>query len=284
MFSIIIPTLNNLKYLKLCLNSIKKNSKLDNEIIVHVSEDKNQQTRNYLKLEKIKFTFTKENVGLCTAINIVAKETSNKYLIYAHDDMYFCPGWEEPLINEIHLIKHNYFYISGSMIEPNSGHIKFNCGETIEEFDEKKLLENLQSLNIKDHQGSHFAPHCVHRDIWESVGGFSEEFNPGIASDPDFNMKLWKIGVRIFKGLNAFKVYHFGSLTTRKNKEIVQNKGDITFLRKWGITTNFFKEHYLKSKTIYKSPLGEPNKNVSFFLGLIKCKIKLAYLNMLNIK
>ena len=78
MFSIIIPTLNNLKYLKLCLNSIKKNSKLDNEIIVHVSEDKNQQTRNYLKLEKIKFTFTKENVGLCTAINIVAKETSNK--------------------------------------------------------------------------------------------------------------------------------------------------------------------------------------------------------------
>ena len=138
MFSIIIPTLNNLKYLKLCLNSIKKNSKLDNEIIVHVSEDKNQQTRNYLKLEKIKFTFTKEYVGLCTAINIVAKETSNKYLIYAHDDMYFCPGWEEPLINEINLIKHNYFYISGSMIEPNSGHIKFNCGETIEEFDEKK--------------------------------------------------------------------------------------------------------------------------------------------------
>ena len=222
--------------------------------------------------------------GIGEEINIVAKETSNKYLIYAHDDMYFCPGWEEPLINEINLIKHNYFYISGSMIEPNSGHIKFNCGETIEEFDEKKLLENLQSLNIKDHQGSHFAPHCVHRDIWELVGGFSEEFNPGIASDPDFNMKLWKIGVRIFKGLNAFKVYHFGSLTTRKNKEIIQNKGDITFLRKWGVTTNFFKEYYLKSKTIYKSPLGEPNKNISFFLGLIKCKIKLAYSNMLNIK
>ena len=284
MFSIIIPTLNNLRYLKLCLRSLKENSKFNNEIIVHVSEDKNNETRDFLTSEKIKFTFTEENVGLCTAINIVAKKASNKYLIYAHDDMYFCPEWEEPLINEIKSIKHNYFYISGSMIEPNSGHIVFNCGETIDDFDEKKLLDNLKNLNIDNHQGSHFAPHCVHKEIWDIVGGFSEEFNPGIASDPDFNMKLWKIGVRIFKGLNSFKVYHFGSLTTRKNKKIVQNKGDITFLKKWGITTSFFKKYYLKSNPIYKSPLKEPKKNLLFFLGLLKCKFKLAYVKALNIK
>ena len=81
---------------------------------------------------------------------------------------------------------------------------------------ENKLLENINKLNFQDHQGSHFAPHLVSKKIWNDVGGFSEEFNPGIASDPDFNMKLWKKGVRIFKGLNNFKVYHFGSITTRK--------------------------------------------------------------------
>ena len=284
MFSIIIPTLNNLKYLKLCLYSIRKNSKLNNEIIVHVSEDKSKETRDFLKSQKIPFTFTEENVGLCTAINIVAKKASNNYLIYAHDDMYFCPEWEKPLINEINSINHNFFYISGSMIEPHSGHIKFNCGQTSEDFDEQKLLNNLHNLNIEDHQGSHFAPHCVHKEIWESVGGFSEEFNPGIASDPDFNMKLWKSGVRIFKGLNSFKVYHFGSLTTRKNKKVIQNKGDITFLKKWGISTNFFRYHYLKSKTIYVSPLKEPNKNILYFFGLLKCKLKLAYINLFKIK
>ena len=32
MFSIIVPTLNNLKYLKLCIRSIKRNSKFDNEM------------------------------------------------------------------------------------------------------------------------------------------------------------------------------------------------------------------------------------------------------------
>ena len=274
--------MNNLKYLKLCIYSIKKNSVLNNEILVHVSEDFQNETRNFLNSKEIKFTYTKENVGLCTAINIIAEKATNQYLIYAHDDMYFCPSWEKPLINEIKNINHKNFYISGSMIEPNSGHIKFNCGENIENFDEKKLLRNLENLNIDDHQGSHFAPHCVHIDLWKKVGGFSEEFNPGIGSDPDFNMKLWKKGCRIFKGLNAFKVYHFGSLTTRKNKNVKQNRGDVTFLKKWGITTSFFKRYYLRSKTFYNGPLTEPQKNLIYCLELLKCKFKLFYVNIFS--
>ena len=38
MFSIIIPTLNNLDYLKLCLDSLNKNSFLKNEILIHVNQ------------------------------------------------------------------------------------------------------------------------------------------------------------------------------------------------------------------------------------------------------
>ena len=38
MFSIIIPTFNNFKYLKLCLHSIKKNSLKNHEIIIHVND------------------------------------------------------------------------------------------------------------------------------------------------------------------------------------------------------------------------------------------------------
>ena len=114
--------------------------------------------------------------------------------------------------------------------------------------------------------------------MWDKVGGFSEEFNPGIGSDPDFNMKLWKEGVRIFKGLNDFKVYHFGSLTTRKKKNFIQNRGDKTFLKKWGITTKFFKKHYLKSKTKYNGPLKEPDKTLGYIFGLLSCKIQSIFL------
>ena len=280
MISIIIPTFNNLPYLKNCIKSINNTSRLDNEIIVHVNEDLKGDTRDYLFKNHIHYTFSKNNIGLCSSINLAVKSSSYKYILYTHDDMYFCPGWEGPLVNEINKINHTLFYISGSMIEANSGHIPYDCGNSLESFDEEKLLNNYMNLNIDDHQGSHFSPHCVHIDIWNKVGGFSEEFNPGMGSDPDFNMKLWKIGVRIFKGLNSFKVYHFGSLTTRKNKNIIRNNGDITFLKKWGITTKFLKKHYLKSKTKYYGPLSNPNKNIFYFIDLLKCKIKLFYVNL----
>ena len=38
MFSVIIPTYNNINYLKLCIKSLKKNSKFNHEIIIHVNE------------------------------------------------------------------------------------------------------------------------------------------------------------------------------------------------------------------------------------------------------
>lgn len=48
MFSILIPTFNNLEYLKICIDSINKNSKFNHEIIVHVNIG-NDGTVDYLK-------------------------------------------------------------------------------------------------------------------------------------------------------------------------------------------------------------------------------------------
>jgi len=273
MFSIVIPTYNNYKYLKLCLSSIKKNSKYNHEVVLHIN-DGNDGSLNYAKENKIKYSYSKINIGLCSSINLASKLSTNKYLLYSHDDMYFCPSWDEYLNDEVKKIGHDNFYLSGTMIEPNSGHIIFNCGEDIESFNENKLLRNIYKLNFQDHQGSHFAPHLVSKKMWNDVGGFSEEFNPGIASDPDFNMKLWKKGVRIFKGLNNFKVYHFGSITTRKKKFFTQNRGDRTFLKKWGITVKFFKKYYLRSKTKYDGPLQNPKISFKFIIDLICCKIR----------
>jgi len=275
MLSIIIPTYNNLEYLKICLKSLKKNSQLKHEIILHVN-DGSDGTLKFAKENNILHSFSVNNVGLCTAINTAVKKASSNLLLYAHDDMYFCPNWDNYLLNEINQIDHNLYYFSGTMIEKNSAHISFNCGETFENFDENKLLNNFDKLVFFNHQGSHFAPHLVHRELWDKVGGFSEEFNPGIGSDPDFNMKLWNEGVRIFKGINNFRVYHFSSITTRK-KNIKSNKGNLIFLKKWGFTHKFFKKHFLRSKTLYMGPLIEPKKNISFYLDLFICKLKILY-------
>ena len=274
MISIVIPTYNNINYLKLCLRSLKKNSSYKHEIIIHIN-DGSDGTLNFVKNNNLKHTISKKNIGLCSSINKAAKLVSNQYILYSHDDMYFCPDWDKILLNEVKSLDHDNFYFSGTMIESNSGHIVYDFGIDIDSFKEEELLSKYKHLNFYDHQGTHFAPHLVSKKMWNKVGGFSEEFNPGIASDPDFNMKLWNEGVRIFKGLNDFKVYHFGSLTTRKKKNLIQNRGDKTFLKKWGFSTKFFKKYYLKSKTKYEGPLSEPKKTFNYFLDLLICKIRL---------
>ena len=277
MISIVIPTFNNLNYLKLCLKSLKRNSTYKHEIIIHIN-DGSDGTLKFVKTNNFKHTFSENNIGLCSSINMAAKLALNKYILYSHDDMYFCPDWDKVLINEVKILDHDNFYFSGTMIEPNSGHIISNFGIDLNTFNEDELLLKYKKLNFYDHQGTHFAPHLVSKKMWDKVGGFSEEFNPGIGSDPDFNMKLWNEGVRIFKGLNDFKVYHFGSLTTRKKKNFIQNRGDKTFLKKWGFSTKFFKKYYLKSKTKYDGPLNEPKKTFEYFLDLLICKIRLVFM------
>mgnify|MGYP001158767631 CR=1 FL=1 len=273
MISIIIPTYNNLDYLKLCIKSIKKNSYYDHEIIFHIN-DGSDGSLHFVRDAGYKYSYSKNNIGLCSAINKAVKLSKYQYILYSHDDMYFCPDWDKVLLDEVKSLNHDNFYLSGTMIEPFSGHIIYNFGTDLRDFKEDELLLKYKDINFYNHQGTHFAPHLVSKKMWDKVGGFSEEFNPGIASDPDFNMKLWKEGVRIFKGLNDFKVYHFGSLTTRKKKNFIQNRGDKTFLKKWGITTKFFKKYYLRTKTKYDGPLIEPKLSIQYFIGLIFCKIQ----------
>ena len=283
MFSIIIPTFNNLNYLKLCISSIKKNSKYNHQIIPHINIG-NDGTKEFIESLNIEFTYTDYNSGICEGMNKASKKAKHDYILYAHDDFYFCPGWDEALNNEVKSINHKNFYLSGIMM--NNGPIKFNCGNSLEDFDEEKLIKNYKNYNHHDFQGSTWAPHLIHKSIWEKVGGFSEEFYPGTGSDPDLNMKLWKTGIRIFKGLNNCKVYHFGSIVTRKYKDhpIIQtesgSKGGKIFLLKWGISIKFFKKFYLKSDKIYEGPLSNPNKNLIYYFQLFVCKLNYLYLKI----
>jgi glycosyltransferase involved in cell wall biosynthesis len=281
MFSIIIPTLNNLDYLKICINSLRKNSEFNHQIIPHVNIG-DDGTEDYLKSEKIDYTFTKHNSGICEGMNVAAKKAIYDYILYAHDDFYFCPGWDTEFKNEVDKIKHNNFYLSGTMIA-STGKDSLDCGTNVKNFNEKKLLENYKKLNFRDFQGSTWAPHLIHKDIWNKVGGFSEEYYPGTGSDPDLNMKLWRENIRIFKGLGKSLVFHFGSVVTRRdNKDTMiktesGNKGNKIFLLKWGISIKFFKKFYLKSDLPYEKELTEPVKGISYLFSLILCKINYLY-------
>ena len=279
MFSIIIPTYNNLEYLKLCIASIKKNSKFEHQIIVHINEG-NDGTLEYLKDQKYKMSFSKENAGVCVGFNKAAALADCKYIVLAHDDMYFCPNWDVVFADEIKKYPENKdFFISGTMVQPFKSYLEFDCGKTLEDFDEEKLLKNVNQLKFDDFQGTHWQPSLVPKSTWDKAGGFSEEFSPGLGSDPDFNMKLWNMGVRLFKGLGKSRVYHFSSISLRKK---AWNNGAKIFLLKWGMSIKFFKKYYLKSDTPFRGLLTEPEKNFNYYFDLAKCKLAYVFHSILS--
>ncbi len=281
MFSIIVPTYNNLEYLKLCLKSIKDNSSFNHEIIVHVNEG-TDGTKSFLENAGHKFTYSANNLGVCVAFNEAVKRASKKYVVLAHDDMYFCPNWDKVFNSELSKLPENSdFFLSGTMVQPFESYINLNCGDTIKNFNEQKLLLELPKIKFDDFQGTHWQPSLIPVKTWKKVEGFSEEFSPGLGSDPDFNMKLWNLGVRLFKGLGECRVYHFSSLSLRKK---AWNNGAKTFLLKWGISIKFFKRYYLKSDTPFNGPLTEPVKNFKYYFDLIKCKLAYFFHSILSRK
>ena len=273
--SIIIPTYNNLNYLKFFLKSLQINSKFDHEIILHINEG-SDGTLDYALKNNIRHTFSDKNIGLCSSMNKAYSLTTTNYILYAHDDMYFCKNWDIFLTDEINKQDNNSYYLTGTNVSTRHGLINFDCGSTYLDFNEKKFNNFCSQDQTPDLQSSHWAPHLIHKELWDKIGGFSEDFNPGDGSDPDFCMKLWKQNVRIFKGVSRFKVYHFNSITTRNDK-IVLNNGTKIFLSKYGFNPKFFRKHYLRGNNSvipFKGRLNNPKKNFSMLLDLTINKIK----------
>ena len=227
LFSILIPTWNNLPFLKLCIESIRKNSSYQHEILVHVNEG-SDGTLEWVRSQGLKYTHSEQNIGVCYALNGLRPQVTADYMVFMNDDMYVCPEWDAALYDEIQRIGNKWFFLSSTLIQPRPFFCKSviapaNYGESLETFDEEKLLKEYAAL--------------PHRDIWDLVGGYSVEYSPGMYSDPDFSAKLWHAGVRLFKGVNKSRVYHFEA---RSTKRIVKNDGSTQFLRKWGITSASF--------------------------------------------
>ena len=280
--SILIPTYNNLNYLKFFINSIKKNSHYKHQIILHINEG-SDGTLKYAKKNKLEYTYSISNIGLCSAINQASKLVKTNYILYAHDDMFFCKKWDLFLKKEVKKFDNNLFYLTGTNVSINNGLINYNCGSTPKNFNEKKFNQFCKNDKSLDLQGSHWAPHLIHKEIWEQIGGFSEEFNPGDGSDPDFCMKLWIENVRIFKCISKFKVYHFNSITTRK-RDVNLNDGTKKFLLKWGFTPRFFRKFYLRTdkNSIYISPLTDPKINFKYIINFLSNKLKFYYTKIFN--
>ncbi len=240
MFSIVIPTWNNLPFLKLAVDTIGRHSAGEHEILVHVN-DGSDGTLTWVREQRLKHTASADNIGICFAVNQAAALATQPYLLYLNDDMAMLPGWDRRLLDVAQRLEGRRFMLSSTMIEPGGGNnpcsIAADYGRDPGSYREAELIRALPSLQRSHWLGSTWPPTLLPRWMWTEVGGYSTELSPGMSSDNDLSMKLWHAGCRTFIGLGDSFVYHFACVSTAR---IVKNDGRLQFLHKWGISQRDF--------------------------------------------
>jgi hypothetical protein len=187
-------------------------------------------------------------------------------MVFVNDDHYLCPDWDAYLNDELEQMTTDYFYLSMTVIEPrgeNPNILIRNFGETATTFDQNRCDKECQQVAKPDWTGATSIPSLVPFILWDLVGGYSIEFSPGSDSDPEFSRKLWECGVRYFKCIGKSRVYHFSSVSAKKNNKGInyfkqQIKDHHLFARKWGMPSKMFTKIFLKYGTPWTGPLAEP--------------------------
>ena len=245
MFSILIPTWNNLSFLKLCIDSIRQHSCVRHEILVHVNEG-SDGTLDWLREQGIRYTHSGGNIGICMAVNHLAGQATQDWLLYMNDDMVCCPGWDSALMARLEAAPDDRIFLSSTLLEPtftgNDRVIVQDHGRSPEQFDAAGLLRHYKDMQRADMPGRASQPTLVAKRWWTMVGGYSLEFSPGMSSDDDLLIKLWITGFRRFEIISDSRLYHFACRSTGR---IRKNRGSREFALKWGITQGEFMRQYL---------------------------------------
>ncbi len=253
--SFIIPSRNNLSYLKMCYNSIRKNAGYIHEICF-ADDASTDGTWEWLQEIGEKDNLVKyyrnpgpEREGLTILYDdLVENVATTDRLFFFHSDMYLMPGAME----QIDKYLEEGVVVSLTRVEPPlhpSGpeKIVMDFGMEPEELKEQELLDwyNRYKPQQETTEGV-FAPWAITRKDFESVGGHDPLFRPQSKEDSDIFNRIQLNGgkfVQTWKGL----VYHMtcrgsrfnpmaGGAVGKDSPEWIHTttKNMREFIRKWG--------------------------------------------------
>tara|TARA_A100001515_G_scaffold102185_1_gene82916 strand:- start:263 stop:1459 length:1197 start_codon:yes stop_codon:yes gene_type:complete len=255
-FSFIIPSRNNLSYLKMCYNSIRKNAGYIHEICF-ADDASTDGTWEWLEeisekdnLVKIYRNVGPEREGLTILYDfLVENVATTDRLFFFHSDMYLMPDAME----EIDKYLKNGVVVSLTRVEPplhpaGPEKIVMDFGLEPEELKEQELLNWFDTDYTWEQETTEgvFAPWAITRDDFESVGGHDKLFRPQSKEDSDIFNRLHLNGVKFIQTWEGL-VYHMTCRGSRFNPMAgggvgkdspewihTTTKNMRNFIRKWG--------------------------------------------------
>jgi len=225
--TLIIPSYRNPKYLDLCLKSAVEN-RVDpkNEIVV-ILDGYVEENRDVITLyeDAVDFIELEENQGMQTALNYGVMQATTPYVFIINDDNVMPKEWDARLMKDV-LVMGDKFSLTVDQIEPTGpGMFKFpvhDLGQDVDSFDYKAWLEYEYSTKQTMVAGDgRIFPFVMKKKYYLACGGFDTFYDSPNICDWDFFLKLELLGFS-FPRTRALRLYHFGSVATKKNAESTQ--------------------------------------------------------------
>ena len=291
LISFILPSRNNLKYLKQAYRSIRKNSEHQHEICI-ASDASTDGTVEWVQKimkedENVKLHINEgpERLGHTILYDTLIYDyaTHDRVMIF-HADMYLCPKADEEIDKYLEPGK----VVSLTRIEPplhpdGPEKILVDFGIEPEEFDEEGLLEWINQWGEGKDKVTDgiFAPWCIMKDDFTRINGHDPLFAPQSKEDSDIFNRFMLAGYEFIQTWEGY-VYHMTCRGSRfkdgakrnpdgqvfmKNREtdewLIQNlKSTRNFIRKWGSMVKH--NEYLKPIIPPKYDIGLIIKNCTY--------------------
>lgn len=246
----VIPSRNNLEFLQLAYDSIRR-LETKHEVLV-LNDASTDGTKEWIEEQQDEDLIVHHNPGP-ERIGIVGMfdkgiEMSRTDIIMAfHSDMVVCKDFDKNILKHLERGK----VVSATRVEPplhpdGPEKILRNYGIEVEEFDMDIWLEQSEKLKEDRQTEGIFAPWCMYREDFLSIGGHDPLFAPQSKEDSDLFNRFVLNGYEIIQSWDAL-VYHFTSRGSRFNKHSggsagnnseewlhTTNKNMRNFIRKWG--------------------------------------------------
>lgn len=283
LLSFVLPSRNNLEYLKIAYSSIRDNS-VKKHWICFADDCSNDGTKQWLKQIKQKddrvryiVNESRDRIGHTYLYDKIIDElVETDIFVIWHADMYMLPGADEELMkateNKI---------ISLTRVEPplhpyGPEKMQMNFGVDDKSFNEDRLLNwyNNKEKNNEYTDGI-FAPWACYKSTFQNIGGHDWLFIPQSKEDSDIFNRFKLIGVEFKQTWNGH-CYHFTSRGSRFNSHLTiigknssewekQNrKSARNFIRKWGRMV--LHDNFLNPVITHKRDIGiiieKPNLNI----------------------
>ena len=269
----VIPSRNNLEFLQLAYQSIR-NLSTKHEVLVlnDASTDGTQEWINNQEDEDLIVHHNPgpERIGIVGMFDKGIEMARTEIIMAFHSDMVACKDFDVNILKHLEKGK----IVTGTRVEPplhpdGPEKILMNFGIEVEEFNMEKWYKESELLKNERVTEGIFAPWCMYKEDFLSIGGHDKLFAPQSKEDSDLFNRFHLKGYKFIQPWDAL-VYHFTSRGSRFNKHAggaagqnseewlhTTTKNGRNFIRKWG--------HFIKHDHLMK-PIIPPKYDIGLIV------------------